>query len=236
MDEVDGDLRVLDPPGSAGVLALDPSGALLHVPRSRRPPAPRPRRADAPARTHARHHARGRHPTWPGRAGAACRPDSSPRPTRRSTSSSCAAGPTAARVPSPSPGAGAPPARTGPLSGPSGSRTPPASGQGLRCDPRPPQDLQSSHTDDQRWPYPSISRPVLSAPSGCGRAPRRTSDSSRKRGRNPSPGHSEHQRDHTPLTCAYAPLRYSGAIVRCTSDVPSRASCYRVRICHTLHA
>jgi hypothetical protein len=39
-----------------------------------------------------------------------------------------------------------------------------------------------------------------------------------------------------PLTCAYAPLRYSGAIVRCTSDVPPRASCYRVRIRHTLHA
>ena len=39
-----------------------------------------------------------------------------------------------------------------------------------------------------------------------------------------------------PLTCAYAPLRYSGAIVRCTSDVPPRASCYRVRICHTFHA
>ena len=39
-----------------------------------------------------------------------------------------------------------------------------------------------------------------------------------------------------PLTCAYAPLRYSGAIVGCTSDVPPRASCYRVRIRHTLHA
>ena len=53
------------------------------------------------------HHAHDRHPTWrPGRAGAACRPDSPPRPIRTSTSSFCEAGPTAAPVPSPSPGAG----------------------------------------------------------------------------------------------------------------------------------
>jgi hypothetical protein len=32
--------------------------------------------------------------------------------------------------------------------------------------------------------------------------------------------------------CAYEVL---GAIVRCTSGVPPRASCYRVRIRHTLH-
>jgi hypothetical protein len=34
VDEVDGDLRVFDPPGGAGVLALDTDGvrALLHVP------------------------------------------------------------------------------------------------------------------------------------------------------------------------------------------------------------
>lgn len=47
---------------------------------------------------------------------------------------------------------------TVPLSVSSGPRTPPASGQGLRCDLRPPRDLQSSHTDDQRWPHPSPQR------------------------------------------------------------------------------
>lgn len=83
-------------------------------------PAPHPRRAVAQVRVRAHRRVRCRRPTWPGRAGAACRPDWSPRPTRRHSSSSCAAGPTAVPAPSPLPGAGVQPARTGPLSGPSG--------------------------------------------------------------------------------------------------------------------
>jgi hypothetical protein len=52
--------------------------------------------------------------------------------SRSFTGLSCAAGPTATPAPSLLPAAGVQPARTGPLSGPSGPRTPPASGQGLR--------------------------------------------------------------------------------------------------------
>ena len=95
----------------------------------------------------------GRRPTWHGRAGAACRPGCSLRPIRRWSSSSCAAGPTAAGAPTAGPDAGVRPARTVPLSGSTGPRTLPASGQGLRCDLRPPHDRLSSHIDDQRWPH-----------------------------------------------------------------------------------
>lgn len=65
---------------------------------------------------------------------------------------------TAARAPTASSDAGVRPARTAPPSGSSGSRTPPAGGQGLRWDLRPSPDLQSSHTGDQRWPHPSPQR------------------------------------------------------------------------------
>lgn len=109
--------------------------------------APPGRRGDAPPRSRTPRRALGRRPTWPGPAGAASRPESPHRPTRRSSSSSSAAGPTAARAPTAAPVAGAQPARTVPRSGPSGPRTSPANGQGLRFDLRPPHDLQSSHTD-----------------------------------------------------------------------------------------
>jgi hypothetical protein len=67
VDEVDGDLRVLDPSrrcrctGAGHRRCACPSSR----PRSRRPPALRPRRADAPGRTRARHRARRRHPPGP---------------------------------------------------------------------------------------------------------------------------------------------------------------------------
>ncbi len=122
--------------------------------RSRRRRGLPARHGAAPRRSHVRHREPRRRPRMPGSAGAACRAASLPRPTRRSSSSSCVAGPKAARAPAVPPGAGPPPARTVRLCAPSGPRTPPASGQGLRCDLRPLPDRLSSHTDDQRWPQP----------------------------------------------------------------------------------
>ena len=64
------------------------------------------------------------------------------------------AGPPAARARTPLPAAASPPAETGPLSGPSGHRTSPASGQGLRYGLRPPQDHQEPAQPAmiRRWP------------------------------------------------------------------------------------
>ncbi|CAL9334124.1 hypothetical protein SUDANB106_00135 [Streptomyces sp. enrichment culture] len=67
---------------------------------------------------------------------------------------------TSLQGPSPAPGAGVQPTRSGPRSAASGPRTTPAGGHGLRCDLRPSHDLQSSHTDDQRWPHPFSQRPT----------------------------------------------------------------------------
>src|ERR1035437_2409601 len=54
------------------------------------------------------------------------------------------AGPPAARARTPLPAAAAPPAETGPLSGPSGHRTSPASALALRDGQRPPHDRHES--------------------------------------------------------------------------------------------
>ncbi len=95
VDEVDSDLGVLDPPGSAGVGAGPRQcGCPSSRRRSRRRPAQRPRRGGA-RRTRARRHGRPRHPRRPCTAGAACRAGWPPRPTLRSSSSSYAADPTA---------------------------------------------------------------------------------------------------------------------------------------------
>lgn len=114
-------------------------------------------------------------------AGAASRPVSSRRPIRRWSSSSCTAGPTAARVPGSGRGVGVRCGRTGPRCGPSGPRTSLADGQGLRSDLRPPHDRLSSHADDQRWPHPRADRSRRARPSGC-TAERKQPDAARHPG------------------------------------------------------
>ena len=66
------------------------------------------------------------------------------RRARRSSSSASAAGPPRARARTPWRAVAAPPGRTGPRPGPATRPSPPASGQGLRCGPRPPSDLRLS--------------------------------------------------------------------------------------------
>ncbi len=177
VDQVGGDLGVLDPARFAGVLTLDADhgGALLHITGL----------IDHQDRlvvvqmlddVVARRRGPGPYPTLPAPAGAACRPVSSRRPIQRWSSSSCAAGPTAARVPGSGSGAGVRHARTGPRCAPSGPRTSPASGQALRCDLRPPRDPLCSHAGDQRWPHPRAdrSRPAIPSavrPAGSSRTP-----------------------------------------------------------------
>src|SRR5438876_960896 len=79
-----------------------------------------------------------RHPAWPGRGGPPSagghtgQLGDAPAVLRGRSGSSPA--------PDPAPGAVVQPGRTGRLSGSSGPRTPPASGQDLRCGLRPPQN------------------------------------------------------------------------------------------------
>jgi hypothetical protein len=98
----------------------------------------------------ARPGSRGRHrgprggPTPPAPAAAASHPGWRPRHARRSSSSSCVAGPKAAHARTPRRGGAVPPAGTGPRPGPAAPPALPASGQGLRlrCGRRPPSDLR----------------------------------------------------------------------------------------------
>jgi hypothetical protein len=156
VDEVDGDLRVFDPPGGAGVLALDPDGVRAFFTSPVSPATSTAFSSPRCSSTYSRTSSRTRSASHLARPSRCCMLSGLACPAHSTIDQQFLRGRSdSSPAPRPSPGAGAPPARTGPLSGPSGPRTPPASGQGLRCDPRPPQDLQSSHTGDQRWPQPS---------------------------------------------------------------------------------
>ena len=149
--QVDRDLGVLDPPGGAGVLALHPDGvhALLEVAGLVDHQHRRRRRRARRRRSRAGRHARRRCPSSPGqqvlhavRIGVA-------GVLGDASSSSCAAGPPAARARTRGRGGGSPPGRTGPPSDRAACRLRHSIRRPLRCGPRPPLDPLDVDTTEE---------------------------------------------------------------------------------------
>jgi hypothetical protein len=143
--QVDRDLRTLDPPRGAGVLALHPDrgGALLQVPGLIDQQDPAARRAGTPP-SPARHAAPDPHPTTP-RTTTAASPAGRPhRHARPGSNSSCAAARPSSQARSAATATAFPPCTSEPPRSPEGHPVPPASGQDLRYGLRPPSGLLRS--------------------------------------------------------------------------------------------
>jgi hypothetical protein len=145
IDEIDGDLGVLNAAGGAGVLALHAHrvGAFLAVPGL----VDDQHRGGVGQVVEQVSRTSSRTLSWSQTAPLSryCRPSGWPgRRARRSSSSSCGAGRPAAPARMRGRAVVAPPWQSGRRPGPAARPAPPATWQGLRCGPRPPCDLRLS--------------------------------------------------------------------------------------------